>query len=396
MDIKALVEQTHPQVVAWRRHLHQHPETSWDEVETTAWLAERLSEMGLAPRRERPTGLFVDITGGKAGPRLALRADIDALAVEEATGLPYCSQTFGKMHACGHDAHMAMLLGAAAVFAEHREALAGDVRLIFQAAEETPPPGVTGRDFGGSVEMVNAGAMEGVDRVVGIHIFSDIPVGHIALLGGPFMAGSLTFDIEVIGKGGHAGMPEGTVDALAVGAHIVAALQSAKSLGADPTEPLIVHVGRFHAGTARTAVAATAELQGTIRFTNAAKLEQIKGKIAGVGEQVAAAFGATATVAFDSAPNLPIVNDHGVIEALRSSAETVVGREGVVPARVTMASEDFWAYLQKAPGAFVPIGGGNQAKGITAGHHSPQFDIDEDGMKTGLELWLRLGFVGLG
>ncbi|MDP8225787.1 MAG: amidohydrolase [Candidatus Lernaella stagnicola] len=395
MNFKAMVEQRFPQTVAWRRHFHQHPETSWDEHETSDFLAARLSEMGLAPRRVSETGLLADIVGGKPGGTVAMRADIDALPIHEQTGVPYQSEKPGKMHACGHDVHAAMLLAAAAGFVEHRDELPGTVRLIFQPAEETPPPEADQRDETGSVAMVRGGAMKGVDRVVGLHIFSDVPLGVIGLVPGPILAGSLTFDIAVTGQGGHAGMPVGTVDALAVAAHAVVALRSAASLGADPNEPLILHVGRLWAGDARTAVAAEANMEGTIRFVNPEALDEIRERVTRTVGGVARAFGAAADITFGEHVNHPVVNDPDTVAALAPLCREIVGEQQVVSGKPGMASEDFWAYLHEAPGAFVLIGGGNPAKGITAGHHSPFFNIDEDGMKTGLEFWLRLGFAGL-
>ena len=395
MDFKALVDDVYPQVVAWRRHLHQHPETSWEERATSAYLGDRLREMGLEPRVVAGTGVVADVSGAADGPCLALRADIDALAIQEESGASYASLNPGKMHACGHDAHMAMLLGAAHVLCAHRDRLAGRVRLIFQPAEETPPADAPALAETGSVAMVDAGALDGVDTVVGVHIFSSLPVGHIGLVAGPIMAGSAAFDATITGRGGHAGMPAGTVDALAVAAHAVTALRSAATLGSDPTEPLVIHVGRLQAGTARTAVAETAELEGTIRFVDPDRIAELHTRIERTLRGVADAVGAQVDVRFGPHVNPPVVNDSRVVAALQPLCEAIVGRERVLTGRPQMGAEDFWAYLDHKPGAFVLIGGGNEAKGITAGHHSPHFDIDEEGMKTGIELWLRLALEGL-
>ncbi|NLH50832.1 MAG: amidohydrolase [Myxococcales bacterium] len=391
MDCRQLAAELFPQVREWRRHLHRHPETSWDERQTSAWLAERLREAGWRPRPVAGTGLIAE-SDNAGGKRIALRADIDGLAIAERTGLPFASENPGVMHACGHDAHAAMLLGAAVAFARHREQLTCRPRLLFQPAEETPPPGAATRGATGAVSMVVEGAMDGVDAVYGLHLFSTFEVGTIRLIPGPVLAGSQSFDVEIQGRGGHAGMPEGTVDALAVAAQLAVSLRAGAALGVDPIEPQIVHLGILEAGTTRTAIADRARLAGTIRFLSLSRRAVLMKKIEDTARGVAAAFGAAANVSFFDHHNPPVINDPETVRALRPLCEAIVGPANVRPDPPSLAAEDFWAYLEKAPGAFVLIGAGNVARGITEGHHSPRFDIDEEALRLGLEFWLRLGF----
>jgi len=392
MNYRKLATDMQPQVVQWRRYLHQHAELSWQERQTGDWLAERLRDMGLEPRRVAGTGVTADIGGGRSGPRVALRADMDALAIVENTGLSFASQNQGVMHACGHDAHMAMLLGAAAVLAKHRQQIAGHVRLLFQPAEETPPPGLDVPETTGAKVMVDEGVMEVVQSVVGIHVFSNLPLGLVNLVSGPAMAGSQAFDVTIKGRGGHAGKPDDTVDALAVAAHIIVALRSAMTLGTDPMDPVIIHVGMVASGTMRTAIAAEAKLGGTIRFMNEDALPAIEEKIRRLIDGVAVGFGAEARLEWVAETNPPVVNDPRMIANLRRLAAEVVGAERVIAGRPGMVSEDFSFYQQKAPGAFIALGCGNPAGGLVAGHHSPEFDIDEDCLPLGVEIWLRIGF----
>lgn len=391
MNYRKLAAEMQSQVGQWRRYLHQHPELSWQERQTGDWLASRLQEMGLEPRRVAGTGVVADIGGGSSGPRVALRADMDALAITENTGLPFTSQNPGVMHACGHDAHMAMLLGAAAVLAKHRQQIAGHVRLLFQPAEETPPPGLEVPDTTGAKVMVDDGVMEVVQAVVGIHVFSNLPVGLINLVAGPAMAGSQAFDLTIKGRGGHAGKPDDTIDALAVAAHVIVALRSAMTLGTDPMDPVIIHVGMIKSGATRTAIAAEAHLGGTIRFMRVEALPAIEEKIRRIVGGVTDGFAAEARLEFVQETNPPVVNDPRMIANLHRICAEVVGPQRVIAGRPGMVSEDFSFYQQKAPGAFIALGAG-PASGVAAGHHSAEFAIDEDCLPLGVELWLRVGF----
>lgn len=390
MDPKQAAQAVFERVAQWRRHLHRYPELGWCEHETQAWIIARLREMNLAPRPIAGTGVLCEIAGEKPGPTIALRADIDALAVTEETGLDYASQHPGVMHACGHDVHTAMLLGAAQVLAAHRDELAGTIRLLFQPAEETVPDHVTRPAETGALAMVADGAMDDVAAVYGMHIFSYQPVNTIEITAGPVMAGSQPFDIAIVGKGGHAGMPQDTVDALAVGAHLAVALRSAATLGLDPIEPRVIHVGEFQSGQSRTAVAEAAHLAGTIRFLSEEMHREIQARMQQAVDGVATAFGARAQLNWSGHKNNPVVNNEQLAAALKPLAEETVGTEQVLTRPPMMGAEDFWHYLKKAPGVFVGLGGGNADLGAIHGHHSPHFLIDESAMRHGVELWLRI------
>jgi len=396
MDPKQAANDVFAQVVQWRRHFHRHPELGWCEHETQKFVLARLHEMNLSPRPAATTGVICDIVGERPGPTVALRADLDALAIDEETGLEFASTRPGVMHACGHDAHAAMLLGAARVLAAHRAELAGTIRLLFQPAEETVPDEVVRPAETGALAMVEDGAMDGVAAVYGIHVFSYQPVGTIEITPGPSAAGSRPFDIVVTGRGGHAGLPQNTVDALAVGAHLTVALRSVVSLGLDPLEPRVIHLGEFHSGQSRTAVAETARLSGTVRFLTEAMYHEIETRMQRAVDGVAASFGARAELIWSGHKNKPVTNDAPLAAAIAPLAAQVVGAERVITRPPMMGAEDFWHYLEQAPGVFVGLGGGNPDRGAVHGHHSPRFQIDEAGLRDGVEFWLRLAFANGG
>jgi amidohydrolase len=386
MDIKQLAQEIFPQTVEWRRYLHRNPETSWSERDTSAWLAARLRDAGLEPRPAAGLGWLVDIAGGRPGPRIALRADMDALAIEEKTGLPFASARPGAMHACGHDAHMAMLLAAATILARHRAQIAGAVRLFWQPAEESPPPGAPALADTGAEAMIRDGALRDVQAVFGVHVMPFAPAGVIGLRAGPLMAASQSFDIDVFGRGGHAGMAAGTVDAAAAAAQLVSGLRAAVVDGLDPAEPLVVHIGQVVAGASRTAVAASARLLGTLRFTNPAMRDLLLEKISRAAHAIVEPLGATATVEFEKHCNPPVINHAATTEALRPIAIETAGGENVFEPPAVMGSEDFSFYQQETPGVFVFLGVGGDS-----GLHSPTFNLDETAMRVGVEYWLRLG-----
>jgi len=392
MDFKKLAQEIFPQTVAWRRHLHRHPETSWSERETSAWLAARLREAGLEPRPAAGHGLLVDIEGGAPGPRIALRADMDALAVAEKTGLPFASERPGAMHACGHDAHMAMLLAAAAILARHREQIAGAVRLIWQPAEESPPPGAPALADTGAEAMIRDGAMRDVQAVFGLHVMAHLPTGALGLRAGPIMAASQSFDIDVRGRGGHAGMAAGTIDAALAAAHLVVGLRAAVVADADPGEPLVLHIGQVIAGESRTSVAPSARLLGTLRFTDPAKRDALLASISRAATGIAESLGAAVAVKYFEHSNPPVINDAATVAALRPLAVEAFGAEHVLEPPPVMAAEDFSHYLQAAPGAFVFLGVGGADPRRAAGLHSPTFDVDEAALRLGVEYWLRVSF----
>jgi amidohydrolase len=373
-------------VIGARRDLHRIPETGFNEVKTSAYVAERLDRMGLEVRtgiaRHGVVGL---LRTGRPGRTLMIRADMDALPMAEETGLPFASTHPGCMHACGHDAHMAMALGAAAVLGRFRDRLQGDVKFVFQPAEEGP---------GGAKPMIEAGVMENpaVDYVIGCHLWAERPEGYIGIRPGPFMAAMDRFDLRIIGKGGHAAQPHLCVDAVEVGAQVVAALQRIVSRQIDPIEPAVVTVSTFHAGTAFNITPSEAVLSGTTRAFNeaiwASWEERIQRVVQGVCESMGAGFELTYTRGYP-----PTINDAGMAEVVRRCAVRVVGEERVVEPDLSMGGEDMSFFLKRAPGCYYCIGVG-RAGGAPL--HNPRFDFREDLMLLGVETHCRVALDLLG
>ena len=366
---------------AWRRDIHQHPETLYDVHRTAGLVADRLRSFGcdeVATGIGR-TGVVGIIRGrdGGAGRGIGLRADMDALPLDERTNLPYASRTPGKMHACGHDGHTAMLLGAARALCETRD-FAGTAVCIFQPAEE---------GGAGARAMIGDGLMTrfGIDEVYGMHNVPGIPVGSIALRSGPIMAAADRFEIEIEGRGGHAALPHQTIDPVLVGAHIVTLAQSIVSRNVDPIETCVVSITVFQAGTAQNAIPQTAKLAGTTRTLTAAMRDEVEARLRRIVEGTAAAHGATATLRYSR--GYPVTRNHSAQVAV---AERAAGRavgpdkvDGSVPPM--MGAEDFSYMLEARPGAFVFLGNGDSA----ALHH-PGYDFDDAAIPHGIAYWVSL------
>ena len=360
----------------WRRHLHMHPELSAQETRTTAFLEERLLEFGLTPRRLAPTGVVVDI--GRDGPLIALRADIDGLPIAEDSPASYASRSPGVMHACGHDAHTAMLLGVAKRLKE-QPPRSGRVRLLFQAAEETPP--------GGALALVRAGVLEDVAMVFGIHVQSGLPVGTAAIGPGPVTANSDRFEIVLQGAAGHAAMPHEAKDAIVMAGHLVVALQTVVARSVDPLAPAAVSIGRLEAGYAANVVADRARLLGTVRSLDPATRDLIEERLETLARTTAEAFGGTAELhywrGYPSVENAPEPS-----RLFAQAARDVLGAEHVQGTLTQLAGEDFGHYTSQVPGAFLYLGSGSPGKDFP--HHHPRFDLDEEALGLGLRIWLRL------
>ncbi len=360
----------------WRRHLHMHPELSAQETRTTAFLEERLLAFGLLPRRLAPTGVVADI--GQGGPLIALRADIDALPIVEDSLAPYASRTPGVMHACGHDAHTAMLLGVAKRLGEHPPR-SGRVRLLFQAAEEVPP--------GGALALVEAGVLEDVTMIFGIHVQSGLPVGTAAIGPGPVTANSDRFEIVLHGAAGHAAMPHEAKDAIVMAGHLIVALQTIVARSVDPLAPAAVSIGRLDAGYAANVVADRARLLGTVRSLDSATRDLIEERLGTLARTTAGAFGGTAELHY--ARGYPSVENAPEPSRLfAQAARDVLGAEHVRGALTQLAGEDFGHYTHEVPGAFLNLGSGRPDRDFP--HHHPRFDIDEGALELGVRIWLRL------
>jgi amidohydrolase len=367
-------------VIGWRRYLHRHPELSFHEERTAQFVYDTLSAVdGLELSRPTATSVVARLRGEHAGPVLAMRADMDALPILEKNEVDYASETPGVMHACGHDGHTSMLLGAATVLAGLRDRLHGEVRFIFQHAEELYP--------GGAQELVDAGVVDGVDSVIGAHLWLPMPIGKVGVRAGALMASPDVFRLVVIGAGGHAAAPHETVDSIAVAAQVVTNLQHIVARNVDPLDHVVVSVTRFIAGTADNVIPGSAELTGTVRTFDAALRARVPQLMERVVRGVTEAHGARYELTFERSYR-PVVNDEGVSAFLRRVVERTVGSDALVEARPTMGGEDFSAYQQRTPGSFFFIGARNEERGIVHPHHHERFDIDERALETGVAIFI--------
>ncbi len=375
----------HPQVVAWRRRMHRHPELSFQEFDTADFLEQELRQLpGLQVERPTATSLVASLQGALPGRTLAIRADIDALPIHDQKTCDYASANPGAMHACGHDGHAAMLLGAARLLADLKDELPGQVRFFFQHAEEQHP--------GGAQEMVNAGVMKGVDRIISAHVMSTEDTGRITVLDGPAMASSDRFVLRVLGKGGHAANPDRCVDPVWVASQLVANLQAVVSRNNDPHDALILSVTRFHAGEAFNVIPDQAELGGSVRCFSEAVRERVPQLIERIAQGVTAAHGARFELEYIRGYS-PVVNDPVVAGVLREVVRQAIPQAQLATMRPLPNSEDFSAFLKEAPGAYALIGARSAAKGIKHPHHHPHFDFDEDALLHGVQLFVNAPFA---
>lgn len=352
--------------------MHQYPELSFHEVNTARWIAEQLKVIGCEVKEEiGGHGLVVDIVGGKPGPVVALRADIDALPIQDEKSCEYSSTVPGVMHACGHDGHTAGLLAVAAYYEQNKDQLEGVRRLLFQPAEETTP--------GGAIRMIEAGALEGAHVIYGVHLWTPLPYGQISTKPGPFMAATDEFTIHIIGRGGHGGMPQDTVDTVLVGSAFVQAVQSIVSRSVNPLHSAVVTIGAFQAGTANNVIAEKCQLKGTIRSFDPDTRKRIYRRLEDILEHVCRMYGASWEL--DLRVGYPaVVNDDREAGRCLEAAADIVGADSVVTADALMVAEDFSYYLDRIPGCFTFVGAGNPACGAAYPHHHPKFDLDERAM----------------
>jgi len=379
-SLEAALARAGEQAVTWRRHLHQHPELSFHEEETSQFIYDTLISLpGLIVTRPTRTSVMARLIGDQPGRVLALRADMDALPIHEENDFAFRSSRDGVMHACGHDGHTAMLLAAAQVLCEHRDKLSGEVRFLFQHAEELFP--------GGAQEMVDAGVMDGVELVLGTHLWASLPVGSIQVGAGPLMAAPDTFRIRILGKGGHAAHPDQTIDSIAIGAQVVTNLQHIVSRNTDPLEPLVVSVTRFIGGTADNVIPGTTELTGTVRTFDARLRDRVPELMERVVKGITEAHGASFEMTYQRGYR-PVINDAQAADLLRGVLVETFGEEAVLSAVPSMGGEDVSAFLQQAPGCFFFLGAGNRSKGIDAPHHHPRFTVDESALPMGVRAFV--------
>lgn len=378
------IKDVRDEVLRWRRRLHRNPELSFQEKETSRFVYEMLRSFGgLELSRPTPTSVVARLVGERPGRVVALRADMDALPITEENDFEFASRNLGVMHACGHDGHTAMLLGAAKVLVGMRGRIRGEVRLLFQHAEEEPP--------GGAGQMIEAGVMEGVDAVVGIHLNSYLPVGKIGIGYGPRGAAADTFELSINGKGGHAARPDKVVDTVAVAAQVVTNLQHVVSRGADPLDNVVLSVTRISGGTTHNVIPETVEMEGTVRALQEETREKVVGTMERVIEGVTAAHGASYSFEYRRGYG-PVVNDEEVTRVVEETAREIFGEDAVELTPPVMSSEDFSAFQREVPGSFLYVGARNEEKGIVYPHHHPRFTVDEDALPVGVKMFVCSAF----
>ena len=375
--IHKLVKDGSNYVVNLRRHFRAFPELGGEEVETQKKIIAELTAMGLSPRSAAGTGVIVDINGSRPGKTVAIRADIDALPIQDEVDQPYRSQYAGRCHACGHDGHTAVLLGIAKVFSTIKEKIPGTIRLLFQPSEEKFP--------GGALAMIDDGAVEGVDAVIGAHLWQPLTIRTMGLTYGPMMASPDEFTITIKGSGGHGSMPHQTIDPLYVGAQIVLALKTITGNNVNANELAVLSLGVFKAGDAFNVIPDSATLQGTVRTFSQSTRETIFAAIDRMCSGICAAAGATYNLeSYYGFP--PVINAPEVAKVVAKAGEAVLGKDAVIELSPAMVGEDFSFYQQQVPGCFMFIGVGNKDKGIVYPHHHPKFDMDEMAFSYGVEI----------
>jgi amidohydrolase len=378
-DVLPAAQALSGQLIAWRRHLHKHPELSFEEEQTARYVARELRGMGCAPtERFGDTWGVTALLGPDNAPAVALRADMDALPITEETGLEFASVNPGVMHACGHDAHTAMLLGAARLLKDRQDQLRRPVKLIFQPAEELPP--------GGAAALIRAGVLTDVACIFGLHVWSEMPLRTLGTRPGPFMSSVNDLKITVRGTGGHAAMPHQCVDPVVVGAELVSALQSVVSRSVAPADSAVVSITQFHAGRANNIIAPTAELAGTIRTLS----EGVRATVVRRVQEIAAGIGCAhrAEISVEVFPGYPaLVNNAAIIDqAIKVAQQLGLKAEDLLTLPVQGGAEDFACYAERVPAAFLFLGARNAAKDCCHPHHHPRFDIDEDVLPLGAAL----------
>ncbi len=386
--IRSEVDRTREEVVETRRVLHRHPELSLEENHTAELVAERSAGLGFTVRTGvGGTGVIADLDSEKPGPTLMLRADMDALPiVERGEGRVVSSEVKGVMHACGHDGHVAMALGAASALVALRGVWSGRVRLCFQPAEEIAS---------GAMPMIGDGAADGVDRVLGIHLWAPLETGRVAVKSGVIFGSADSFSVTIQGRGGHGGMPHTAIDPVVVTAQVILAIQSIISRETSPFSPAVITIGRVTAGTAFNVIADSAELLGTTRAIDASERERLLQRVAEIATAVASGYGAEAKfIRGTGCP--PVVSDAAMADLVHRAAAETVGEDHVDIAVPITVGDDVACFLERAPGCYFLVGAGHPERGPVPPHHSAYFDIDEAALPVGVETLVRAGLDVLG
>ncbi len=388
-EIQAAAEKLTPWLVECRRDIHRHPELSNRETRSGKLVADRLRALGLEVRHPvAKTGAVGILKGGKPGPVVAVRADLDALPINETLDVPYRSQTPGVKHACGHDAHTTIVLGAAEVLSKLKDRLPGTVVFVFQPAEEGPPEG----EEGGAPLMIKEGVLDDpkAQAIYGLHMDPFLDIGSVGWSVGPIFASSDTFSIEVQGKTTHGAYPHTGIDPIPIAAELVSSLQLLASRQIDAQNPKVLTLGSIHGGNRFNIIADKVRMEGTLRTLDPAVRKDMKQRIERVVENVARAHGTTATLRFRDEGNPATINDGSLTRASLPSLERVFGKARTLEVKPQMGAEDFAAFAERVPGLYVKLGIKNEAGGITAAIHTADFDIDEAVLPLGVRAMATL------
>ena len=382
-QIRSEILSLQSELVAWRRAIHQRPELGFQEQITADFITQKLVQWQVEHKTGiAHTGIVAIVKGDRPGKVLAIRADMDALPIQEENEVEYRSLYDGKMHACGHDGHIAIALGTVYYLVQHRYDLAGTVKFIFQPAEESP---------GGAKPMIAAGVLTNpqVDAIIGLHLWNNLPLGTIGVRNGALMAAVECFRCKIFGKGGHGAMPEQTKDAVVIGSQIVNALQTIVARNVNPLDAAVVTVGEFHAGTALNVIADTAQISGTVRYFNSQLENVISQRVEDIIAGVCHSHGANYELDYWQLYP-PVINHADITELVRTVALDVVETPlGVVPECQTMGGEDMSFFLNEVPGCYFFLGAANSEKGLAYPHHHPRFDFDETVLSIGVEIFIR-------
>ncbi|WP_319409339.1 amidohydrolase [uncultured Desulfosarcina sp.] len=391
MQIFDPIEPYRDELIALRRDFHQHPELGFEEHRTAEVVEAYLKDLGLPTRRMAGTGVVALLDGSHPGPVLMLRADMDALPVAEENDVDYRSRNPGVMHACGHDAHMAMLLVAAKVLSHNRDAITGTIKFVFQPNEEVA----------GALRMIEEGVLENpaVDAVMGLHVWTPVASGRIGITAGPVMGGLDVFKMTIFGKGGHTGIPEDAIDPVIAAANLIQTVQMIQTREISNLKSTVIMFGKISGGTKSNVIPDKIDLEGSIRFLYKGgpdSIEQPTERFRRVAEQVCRTHRCTCRIDIVH-ENIPLINDPGMAALARRTAEEVFEDKNAIIDNLTIASEDFSEFSERVPGVFMFLGAGNEKKGTTVSHHHPRFNIDEDVLLNGVAMHVHgaLNFLTL-
>ncbi len=383
MQIHEEIEQCRDELISLRRDFHQHPELGFKEHRTAKIVETYLQALGLETERMATTGVVAVLEGELPGPTLMLRADMDGLPIQEENDIPYASENPGVMHACGHDAHMAMLLMAARVLVNRRGDIRGAIKFVFQPNEE----------IAGAIYMVEEGVLEKpkVDAVLGIHVWTSLESGKIGITAGAVMGGLDVFKLTIFGRGGHTGLPEKAIDPILAAANLIQTTQMIQTREISNLKSTLIMFGKIAGGTKSNIIPDSVELEGSIRFLYKGgpdSVEQPTERFSRIAEQVCATHRCTCEMNIEH-ENTPLINDPAMVEVAKAAAREVFAEESSLVDNISIASEDFSEFSERVPGVFMFLGAGNHLKETDFPHHNPRFNIDEDVLTNGVAMYVR-------